>query len=181
MAVTVQMSELNLQPIKFLLPATLPTLRSERLVLRAMEGRDADALLDLYGDPLVMRYTDEEPFPDLDTVALMLASVDRLLANGQSLEWAIVARDGHLVGTCGLHSFDPSLRTAELGCLLKPSVWGRGYMAEAIGLLTGLAKDVLGLQRLTADVSGENDRAQRFFRKLGYRGEPSGMLAINLD
>ena len=54
-------------------------------------------------------------------------------------------------------------------------------MAEAIGLLTGFAKEVLLLQRLTADVADENDQAQRFFKKLGYTVEPSGMLAIDLD
>ena len=162
------------------LPTSLATLRSERLVLRAMEDDDAGALLDLYGDPLVMRYTDESPFPDLDTVALMLASVRRLLADGKSLEWAVVLRDGQLIGTCGLHSFDPAHRTAEVGCLLKPTAWGRGYMAEAIGVLTAFAKDVLRLQRLTADVAGENDRAQRLFNKLGYTVGPPGMLSIDL-
>ena len=162
-------------------PGVLPVLRSERLVLRAMDDADAQALLDLYGDPLVMRYTDEEPFADLETVALMLASVRRLLATGELLEWAVVARDGHLIGTCGLHSFDRTLRTAEVGCLLMPAAWGGGYMAEAIGLLTGFAKEVLLLQRLTADVADENDQAQRFFKKLGYTVEPSGMLAIDLD
>lgn len=165
---------------RFFLPAALPTLWSERLVLRAMEDADAGALLGLYGDPLVMRYTDELPFADLDTVAVMLASVRRLLANGQSLEWAVVAREGQLIGTCGLHSFDRALGTAEVGCLLTPTLWGRGYMAEAIGLLTLFAKDVLQLQRLTADIADQNDRAQRLFRKLGYTLGPCGNLSIDL-
>ena len=163
-----------------LTPRVLPVLRSDRLVLRVMEDADAVALLDLYGDPLVMRYTDEEPFADLETVGLMLASVRRLLVTGESLEWAVVARDGPLIGTCGLHSFDRTLRTAEVGCLLKPAAWGRGYMAEAIGLMTGFAKEVLLLRRLTADVAVENDRAQRLFKKLGYTVEPSGMLSVDL-
>ena len=163
-----------------LFPPSLAPLRSERLVLRAMEDADAVALLDLYGDPLVMRYTDELPFADLEMVALMLASVRRLLATGESLEWAVVVHGGQLIGTCGLHSFDPAQRTAEVGCLLKPAAWGRGYMAEAIGLLTGFAKDVLRLERLTADVAVENERAQRLFKKLGYTAGPSGMLSIDL-
>ena len=39
----------------------------------------------------------------------------------------IVARDGRLIGTCSLHGFDPAVRTAEVGCLLNPSIWGKGY------------------------------------------------------
>lgn len=141
---------------------------------------DATALFDLYGDPLVMKYTDEPPFPDLDTVGVMLLSVRRLLACGESLEWAIVCRDGRLIGTCGLHGFDPAARTAEVGCLLNPSVWGKGYMTEAINLLTIFAKDVLRLRRLTADVASGNERAQRLFKQLGYEREDSGMLGIDL-
>jgi RimJ/RimL family protein N-acetyltransferase len=40
-------------------------------------------------------------------------------------------------------------------------------MAEAFGVLTGFASNVLLLRRLTADVAGESDRAQRLFKKLG--------------
>lgn len=150
----------------------LPTLRSARLVLRAMEDADAAALFDIYGDPLVMRYTDEPPFPDQGTVALMLKSVRKLLASGESLEWAIVSDDGALIGTCGLHSFDNAGGTAEVGCLLRHSAWGKGYMTEAIGLITTFAGDVLGLRGLSADVSPDNQRALNLFKKLGYQQEP---------
>lgn len=159
----------------------LPTLRSAQLVLRAMEDTDAAALFDIYGDPLVMQYTDEPPFPDLETVALMLASVRRLLAEGSSLEWAIALPDGEVIGTCGLHGFNRPLRTAEVGCLLRRSAWGRGHMAIAIGMLTSFARDVLQLQRLTADVAPDNERAQRLFNRLGYTPDESGMLGRAID
>eukprot|EP01032_Pedospumella_encystans_P032148 gene32148-36292_t len=65
---------------RILLPGVLPSLRGEQLLLRTMEEGDAAALFDIYGDPLVMKYTDEPPFPDLETVGRMLESVRRLLA-----------------------------------------------------------------------------------------------------
>lgn len=174
------MERLNLMD-QLLIPIVLPALQSKRLTLRAMEDRDASALLDLYGDPLVMKYTDEAPFPDQETVGLMLKSVRSLLAKGESLEWAIALQDSdELVGTCGLHSFDRALRIAELGCLLRRSAWGQGYMTEAIGLVMRFARDVLQLNRLTADVAAENERAQWLFKKLGYRQARSGMFGIDL-
>lgn len=164
-----------------LLPAVLPLLQSERLTLRAMAAHDTAALLAIYGDPLVMEYTDEAPFPDQDTVGLMLKSVRNLLAKGESLEWAIALREGdELIGTCGLHSFDRVLRQAEVGCLLKRSDWGKGYMTEALHLMMQFAGDGLRLHRLTADVAPENEQAQHLFYKLGYRPAPSGYLAIDL-
>jgi RimJ/RimL family protein N-acetyltransferase len=167
---------------KVFVPALLPTLQSKRLILRPMEDNDAAALFEIYGDPLVMKYTDEAPFPDQDTVALMLKSVRTLLAEGLSLEWAIVTRDGgEVVGTCGLHSFDTILRVAEAGCLLRRSDWGKGLMAEAIGVVMHFAKDVMQLHRLIADVDPDNKQAQRLFQKLGYKREHSGMLEIDLN
>ena len=68
----------------------------------------------------------------------------------------------------------------EVGCLLRQSAWGNGYMADAIGLLTAYARDVLRLKRLCAAVAPENERAQCLFKKLGYRQERSGILETEL-
>ncbi|GGY26329.1 GNAT family N-acetyltransferase [Pseudoduganella albidiflava] len=163
------------------LPAALPVLQGKHVALRPMGEQDAAALFAIYADPLVMRYTDEDPFPDLATVGQMLASVRRLLASGQSLEWAIVLADGgELIGTCGLHSFDAAGRAAQVGCLLRRSAWGRGHMAEALAVLTAYATGVLGLHALLADVAPENARARRMFERLGYREDGSGLLRIGL-
>jgi ribosomal-protein-alanine N-acetyltransferase len=162
-------------------PVTLPLLRGPRILLRAMEDADAPALLAIYGDPEVMRYTDEPPFPDQATVRLMLASVRALLAQGSSLEWAIVLEEcGPVVGTCGLHGFDNAAGMAEVGCLLRRADWGRGIMREAAGLLAAYARDTLGLRRLAADVAPDNIQAQRLFAKLGYRQERPDWWTLDL-
>lgn len=155
---------------EFMLPVVLPCLRGDRIELRSMRRDDAAALFEIYGDPVVMRYTDEDPFPNLETVSLMLRSVQALLSEGASLEWGIApAGDGSLVGTCGLHSFDQSLNKAEVGCLLRRSAWGNGYMNEAINLLIIYAKNTLGSSQLVANVAPGNQRAQRLFEHLGFR------------
>ena len=167
---------------KVTVPTALPTLQSKLLMLRAMADSDAAALFEIYGDPLIMKYTDESPFPAQDTVGVMLKSVRTLLAEGRSLEWVIVSQDNEeVIGTCGLHNFNKALRLAEVGCLLKRSAWGKGFMAEALSLLMRFASDVLRLNRLTADVAPENERAQRLFKKLGFRQERLGIFGINLN
>lgn len=163
------------------LPADLRVLHGARLTLRAMSDADAAALFTIYGDPDVMRHTAEEPFPGEETVAVMLASVRRLLAEGASLEWAIVLHaSGEATGTCGLHGFDDEARAAQVGCMLRRACWGQGYMAEAIGVMTRYAVDGLRLQRLVADIAPDNKRSQRLFRRLGYRAAPAGMLELTL-
>ena len=152
------------------LPTILPILTGKRIELRTMGVDDAPVLLEIYGDPSVMRYTDERPFENVETVFVMLRSVQTLLGQGESLEWAVVPLGSETaIGTCGLHTFDRALRSAEVGCLLRRSAWGNGYMSEAITLMTKYAKDHLGVCRLVADVHSDNTRAQQLFSKLGFR------------
>lgn len=147
-----------------------PRLLTPRLCLRPIDDADADALLAVYGDPEVMRHASDPPFPDLGTVLLMLASIERLRLQGRSLEWAIAGRDDDgLIGTCGLHGFDPAAREAEVGCLLRRDRWGRGLMREALGPVIALARDALHLQALRAEIDAGNARSQRLFGALGFR------------
>lgn len=163
------------------LPTELPVLQGKRLTLRAMTDDDAAVLFSIYGDPEVMRHTGEEPFPDLETVGVMLTSVRRLLAEGQSLEWAVVLQaSGDVVGTCGLHDFRDGERAAQVGCMLKRPCWGHGTMSEALALVIRFAADGLRLGRLSADIAPDNERSRRLFLRLGFQRTSSDMLEIAL-
>lgn len=161
------------------LPHALPSLSTPRLQLRALDAGDSADLFAIYGDPLVMRFVGEPPFPTLATVAQMLASVERLLAAGESLEWGLVARDsGCLIGTCGLHSFAGG--QAEVGCMLARSHWGEGWMAEALTALIAYARQ-LGLATLVADIEPDNLPSQRLFRRLGFVWQQASCYRLSLE
>lgn len=155
------------------LPRDLPVLLTPRLLLRPLGVQDSADLFAIYGDPGVMRFVGEPPFPELATVSQMLASVERLLAVGESLEWGLVLREsGHLIGTCGLHSFvaDPvqaGLPQAEVGCMLARSHWGQGLMFEALSAVMEYAGE-LGIRTLLADIEPDNLPSQRLFRRLDF-------------
>lgn len=162
------------------LPRELPVLLTPRLQLRPFGVQDSEDLFAIYGDPAVMRFVGEAPFPALATVAQMLASVERLLARGESLEWGLVERGGRLIGTCGLHGFEPALRQAELGCMLARSHWGQGLMGEALGALMGFARE-LGITTLLADIEPENLPSQELFRRLGFVWQRDTYYQLRLD
>lgn len=156
-------------------------LQNDLLTLRQMEDGDAKALFAIYGDCCVMRYTGEEPFPNLQTVDVMLASVRKLLLEGCSLEWAIVLKGTQdVIGTCGLYRFDQIAKSAEVGCLLNRNAWGFGYMGQALSLISHFARRELELKLLLADVALENARAQCLFQRLGYIPVETGYLAMHL-
>jgi [ribosomal protein S5]-alanine N-acetyltransferase len=154
--------------------ATLPELRTQRLLIRALTAADSADLFAIYGDPEVMEFAGDPPFADPGLIAQMLASVDRLFRERQALEWGIVhAQEGRVIGTCGIHSFTANGTAAELGCLLARRAWGQGLMAEALTSVIDLGFAGLGLEALRADIDAPNLRSRRLFQRLSFQLDPA--------
>jgi ribosomal-protein-alanine N-acetyltransferase len=106
-------------------------LATERLALRELELDDVDALLEVLGDPVAMRYY-PAPF-DHGRVADWIDWVRRSYAeNGFGL-WAVIRRsDGRFLGDCGpmLQPVEDRL-IPEVGYHIVPPEQGRGYATEA--------------------------------------------------
>lgn len=161
---------LNAVPFDWRVP---PRLVTPRLHLVACTRADADDLLRLCGDPAVMRFAADPPLTSRSAALRMLASMRTLLASRESIEWGLrLRRGGRIVGTCGLHSFSPNRRVAEVGCLLARRYWGRGLMHEALTAMFAFAAGPLALRLLLADIDEDNESSQRLFAALGF--EPIG-------
>jgi len=143
--------------------------------LRALGERDLPALLAIFGDPEVTRYSLFTPFPDLVSIRTLLASIDEGFATRTLFQWGIMRRDdGQVVGTCTLAALDVQHRRADLGYFLARSAWGAGYVREALPLLLDYAFGTLALHRLVADIDPRNVRSGRVLESLGFR--PEGYL-----
>ena len=116
-----------------------------------------------------MEFASDPCFTSPAMLMQMMASVMRLEQTGESLEWAIVEREGNkVIGTCGLRSFSEAGRCCEVGCLLNAAYWRRGFMSEALRLLFAYAS-TLGVTGLTADIDADNVRSIALFEKLGFK------------
>ncbi|HHC7385737.1 GNAT family N-acetyltransferase [Vibrio parahaemolyticus] len=148
-----------------------PDLHGSRIVLRSIQTNDSDDLFEIYGDIQTMEFASDPVFTSEDMVVQMLESVVRLEKSGESLEWAVMEQaTSKVIGTCGLHSFNDSGDSCEVGCLLNSSYWRQGYMSEALSLLFSHAKS-LGIEKLYADIDEGNFRSQALFNKLGFKAK----------
>lgn len=75
---------------------------------------------------------------------------------------------GRAVGAADLYDFDPVNHRAGIGILIDESVRGRGYGAEAVGLLGRYGFMRLGLHQLWAVVPAGNEPCRSMFESLGY-------------
>jgi RimJ/RimL family protein N-acetyltransferase len=104
---------------------------TDRLFLRELELDDCDALLEVLGDPVAMRYY-PAPF-DRDAVVSWIGWARRSYRDNGFGLWAVVRRsDGQFLGDCG-----PMLQPVEevmipeVGYHIVPAEQGHGYATEA--------------------------------------------------
>ena len=152
----------------------IPCLVGERITLRPYRDDDADALLALYGDPVVTRWWSHEPWSDRQQAIEYLERMRRDRENSEFYPWAIAANEGDaLIGTAALYEIDRTHKRGMLGYSLSPSMQGRGYAGDALRLLIDFAWSSLELQRIEADTDPENIASRRLLERLGFVFEGS--------
>lgn len=151
---------------------TLPTIRTSRLVLRAITAEDADALFRIFGDPRLTRFWGHPTLADRAAALALVEEIHAGAASGELLQWGVVPDDeSGLIGTCTLAGVDRRHRRAELGAALAPSHQGHGFAEEAARAVIRHGFEELELHRITADVDPRNEAALGLARRLGFREE----------
>jgi RimJ/RimL family protein N-acetyltransferase len=144
---------------------------TERLHLRPMEMRDAEAFAAYRADPEVARYQGwDAGFSLADAERLIAGQAGRELGDpGGWLQIAVSDREtGALLGDCAVHIED---RVAEVGVTFAPGSQGRGLATEALSALVTRLFDVHGLHRVHAVADDRNTAVHRLLERLGFRCE----------
>ena len=149
-------------------------IRTERLVLRAFEPGDFDAVYAMRSDPEVARYTYWEP----QTRAEALEALEKrigfrgLLDDGDVLALAATLRpSGEVVGDVILQWVSRQHATGEIGFLVHPDHQGTGYATEMTRPLLRIAFEEVGLHRVIGCAEARNTASARVMEKLGMRRE----------
>lgn len=77
--------------------------------------------------------------------------------------------DGLFIGQCGLHNFNETDRTAELGITIgDKAYWAQGYGRDAVRVLVEYAFRYRNLRKVWLRVWGNNERGIRSYRAAGF-------------
>lgn len=146
-------------------------LETDRLRLRRFTAADVDLLVELDGDPAVMRFINGgKPTPRAEIEHGLLPAIlgwyERSSAYGR---WAAHERSGGaFVGWFGLRPPEPRRpREVELGYRLRRVAWGQGYATEGSRALIHRAFCELGVERVFATTMTANLASRRVMEKLG--------------
>ena len=151
---------------------TLPVITTPRLVLRWISEDDIDAVYDIFSDPQVMRYWSTGPLSNREAAARMQREIAEGNLNDTMMKWGLALRESNtLIGTTTLFNLNRDNGRAEIGYALSRSIWGKGYMNEALQALLKHAFEVLEMRRLEADVDPRNTASIRTLERLGFQRE----------
>jgi len=155
-------------------------LETDRLILRRLSTDDAAFILELVNDPDWLRFIGDRGVRTLDDARdyIRKGPVDSYARLGFGLFAVERKEGGPPIGICGLVKRD-FLEDVDIGFALLPAFRGKGYAHEAARATMSYAREVVGLDRIVAITSPDNDASGRLLEKIGLRFEC--MIRISPD
>lgn len=138
--------------------------------LRWLTADDTPALLEIFSDPEVVRYTSLPVHETEADVQRLLGNIENGFQDGSLFQWGI-EHGGRIVGTCTLAEINRAHKRATLGFILGRAFWGRRIVSRAVPLLVGFAFLQLKLHRLEADADPRNTASIRALERMGFQRE----------
>lgn len=139
---------------------------SARLTFRELSSCDVEALQVIFSDPVAMQF-----YPDTKNREETRGWIDRCIVNYERFGhcfWAVLLKTGEFIGQCGI--LYQNLRDRpenEIGYMLQPQFWGRGYATEAACACRDWAFTHFGYSEVISYIDPRNARSIAVAKRMG--------------
>ncbi len=146
----------------------LPTLESQRIVLRPYELADAQSVHRLAGDKIIAEMTANIPHPYVDGMAEeWISKHSNWFSDRQAIALAIqLSETGEHIGTISITQIEG--KSGNLGYWVGVPYWGNGYCSEAASLIIEYGFHEYGLNLIYARHLPENSASGKVMTKNGF-------------
>ena len=167
----------------------MPTLETERLILRSFREKDVDVMARLFANPGFMRFS-LGVFTERKQTAAFIEKVIGWDRAGIPSQFAVVPKaEDAVIGYCGFYHHPELPGEVEIGYRLHPDYWNRGLITEAARAVRDHAFADLKLPRVISLIHAENIPSRRVAEKNGmkvereimFRGFPTLVYAISRE
>jgi RimJ/RimL family protein N-acetyltransferase len=146
----------------------IPSLETERLLLRAFTADDVAPLAAIHGDERTMQFLGGQTDPTL------LGANDKILSylghwalNGFG-RWAVQEKaSGRMIGRTGFLDAPDEWPGNELGWTFLRETWGNGYATEAATAARDFGFREIGMERVISMIHPDNTPSQAVAKRLG--------------
>lgn len=147
-------------------------LETPRLLLRKFTQEDLSLVLEVIGDPEVMRFSTTGPEDEYGGRKFLESCLRRYERDGMG-QWAIILKEsGQLIGECGISvQVIDNQREFEISYRVLRSLWGKGFGFEAAIACREYGFKFFGLKRLISIIESANEPSIRVAQKMGMNLE----------
>jgi len=147
-------------------------LETERLILRQMRAEDAEFIFELVNEAAFIRNIGDKSVRTLDDARnyILNGPVASYAKFGFGLYLVELTETGKAIGICGLLKRD-SLEDVDIGFALLERFRRKGFAYESAAAVMKYGGDTLGLKRIVAITSPDNEGSMRVLEKIGLRFE----------
>jgi RimJ/RimL family protein N-acetyltransferase len=153
----------------------MPTLETERLILRAWREADLEPMAVINADPLVARYL-PGPMTAEETRAMVERKRAHLARHGFTSFAVEVPGVAAFIGYVGLQwpNFEAHFMPAvEIGWRLAPAHWGKGYATEAARAALRFGFEELNLDQIVSFTVAANKPSWAVMERIGMTRDPA--------
>jgi len=149
----------------------LPTLNTERLILRKLRLEDAEDIFEYASDPEITKYVTWEPHKSIEDSINFIKYALEKYDKKEAIQWGIVYKENNkVIGTCDILPVTKHFR-AEIAYALSRKYWGKGIMTEAVKEVIKFGFERMSLNRIQAMCFSENIGSYRVMEKAGMKFE----------
>ncbi|WP_104733671.1 GNAT family N-acetyltransferase [Hanstruepera ponticola] len=145
-------------------------LKTERLLLRALENHDVNQILFLRSDLVVNQFVERQKTKTKDEALEFIKRIQLSVSNEEVCYWSICLKtNSKLIGTICLWNFSKELNKAEVGYDLHPDFHGKGIMSEALRAVLEFGFQSLNLNQIDAYTQYDNLSSVYLLKKFGFK------------
>ncbi|MBU8773236.1 GNAT family N-acetyltransferase [Cytobacillus oceanisediminis] len=146
-----------------------PVISTERLLLRKMTKEDTGNLMEIFSDPVAMRY-----YPSIKNESETMEWIEWTKNNydkyGVGL-WIVEDKvTGEFLGQCGIVPQEvDGVMEMEIGYLFVRRVWGKGYASEAVLAWKNYGFEILKFNRMVSLPDVNNVPSTKVAERIGMQ------------
>lgn len=147
-------------------------LETGRTILREIVETDAEFILDLLNQPSFIKYIGDRNVRTLADASEFIENRFRqsYREHGFGLYAVELKENKKPIGICGFVKRD-SLPEADIGFAFLPQFEKKGYAFESAAAVMKYGRDVLGLKRVLAITSQDNESSGKLLKKINFKFE----------
>ncbi len=144
-----------------------------RIYLKEMDESDAKKLHEYSKEPKLNEFSGPyKASESIDKAKEYIKECKKNILENKSYVLGIYKKNtNEFVGTIGFFDLDDENKSGEIGFWIARNYWNRGYMTEAVSLMTHFIFKVLKYHRICAHFHELNKAVERVLSKAGYKKE----------